>query len=109
METVGLLLVSLIFLVQGVNHLRNHVTLAGYAATAFGKCPIALELGYLGGWPTGVALIGAGVAVALNATLIPAIVFLVATQVLFHRDLKDVNNQKHLALLGALVALLAHA
>lgn len=109
METFGLILVALLFAYSGYNHVKNHTAVAGYAATAFGDCPVATQLGYLGGWPTGVVLLATAVGLVLEYTLAlyVAIAFLAVTQALFHRDLKDPANAKHLALIGALVALAA--
>jgi hypothetical protein len=109
LETFGLLLVAFLFAFSGYNHVKNHAVVAGYAATAFGDCPIATQLGYLGGWPTGVLLLGTAVGLILQYTLAlyVAIGFLAVTQALFHRNLKDPANAKHLALIGSLVALAA--
>lgn len=107
MESVGLILFGLLFVYAGYGHIKNHAQTAGYASTAFGNCPFAVELGYLGGWPTGLFLVATGALVALGEVsgLYAAAGFLAAATALYHRDLKDVATYKNLALLGSALAL----
>lgn len=110
MELFGLILVAILFVKSGYAHIKNHSALAGYAASGFGDCPVAPQLGYLGGWPTGVVLLAAGVGLVFQYTLALYVLagFLAVTQALYHRDLKDPANLKQLALTGALLALAAN-
>jgi hypothetical protein len=105
METLGLVIFSLFFIYSGYKHVRNHAAMAGYATSAYGNCPIAKQLGYLGGWPTGVFLMVFGAGTIVNNCSVFAYGlagFLAIATVLFHRDsLADPGTQKGLALLGA--------
>lgn len=105
---VGLVVFAALFVLAGLNHIRNHATTAGYTVSVLGKCPLAKPLGYLGGWPTGVFLIVAGVAAGFGfaAGLYALAAFLVLATVLFHRNfLKDPGGFKGVALAGAALAL----
>lgn len=107
METLGLFLFGLLFVFAAYGHIKNHTQIAGYAASGFGECPYAVQLGYLGGWPTGVFLLATGVGIALGsvAALYAAAGFLAVATGLYHRDYKDPGTFKNVALLGAALAL----
>lgn len=108
METVGLVVFAALFILSGWNHIKNHAAMTGYAASGFGDCPVAKQLGYLGGWPTGVALVAGGVgAIAeLPVALYGLSAFLVVATALYHRNfLKDPGGFKGVALAGAAFAL----
>lgn len=108
MEIIGLLVFASLFVFSGVRHIRNHESVASFAATAFGDCPLALQLGYVCGWPTGVFLVaaGAGAAFGIAGAFYALAAFLVAATALFHRDtLADPGTQKGIALAGAALAL----
>lgn len=107
MESIGYILISLLFIYSAYNHIKNSTQIAGYATSAFGDCPFATQLGYLGGWPTGLYLAITGVLVALGtaAGFYLAAGFLAVATVLYHRDLKDPNTWKNVALAGATLAL----
>lgn len=110
MELFGLILVALLFVKSGYNHIKNHRMISGFATTSFGKCPFAKQLGYIGGWPTGVTILAAGVGLVFQYTLALNVLigFLAVTQAIYHRNLEDPANLKHLALIGALLALAAN-
>lgn len=110
MELFGLILVAILFGLSGYNHIKNHATLAGYATSSYGDCPIATQLGYLSGWPTGVVLVASAVGLVFQYTLALYVLtgFLAITQAIWHRNLKDPANLKHLALIGSLLALAAN-
>lgn len=110
MELFGLILVAILFGLSGYNHIKNHSSIAGYATSSYGDCPIATQLGYLSGWPTGVVLAASAVGLVFQYTLALEVLigFLAVTQAIWHRNLKDPANLKHLALIGALLALLAN-
>ena len=105
MELLGLIIFASLFVYSGYKHIKNHAAMAGYAASAFGNCPFATQLGYLGGWPTGVflAVFGAGTVVNESSVFAYGLAaFLAAATLLFHRDtLGDPGTQKGIALLGA--------
>lgn len=105
MELLGLAIFSALFIYSGYKHIINHKVLSGYAATAFGKCPVAKQLGYLGGWPTGLFLVVFGAGTIVNESSIFAYglaAFLAAATFLYHRTaLGDPGTQKNLALIGA--------
>lgn len=105
MELIGLIIFAALFIFSGYKHIRNHEAMAGYATTAFGNCPIANQLGYLGGWPTGVflAIFGAGVVVNESSVFAYGLAgFLALATVLYHRTtLADPGTQKGIALIGA--------
>lgn len=105
MEFFGLIIFASLFIYSGYKHVKNHTAMAGYAKTAFGNCPIATQLGYLGGWPTGVFLVGAGAGTIVNESNVFAYgiaAFLALATALFHREsLGDPGTQKGIALLGA--------
>ncbi len=104
MELVGLLIFASLFIFSGWNHIKNHITMAAYTETSMGKCPLSKQLGYLGGWPTGLFLVTFGAGTVINRwSLFPygLAAFLALMIVLFHRNLKDPANAKTLALLGS--------
>jgi len=109
METIGLVIFASLFVVSGVNHIRNHRAMAGYTAATLGNIPLAEQLGFLGGWPTGVVLVGLGIGAAAfqDAIFFYGIAaFLALATLLFHREsLKDPGTQKGVALLGSALAL----
>lgn len=112
LETLGLIVFASLFVFSGVNHIRNHKTMVEYTTAAMGKCPFAKQLGYLGGWPTGLFLIVFGIEAAINdesVFLYGLAGFLVLATILFHRNfLKDPAGFKGVALVGAAVALATH-
>lgn len=103
---VGLVVFAALFVLSGVNHIKNHAAMAGYTASTL---PTSLApLGVLGGAPTGVFLIAAGVAAGFGyAWAFYALAgFLVVATALFHRNfLKDPGGFKGVALAGAALAL----
>ena len=104
MEIVGLIIYATLFVVMGVKHLTNHNTMAGYAASEMGS------LGVLGGAPTGVLLVVAGVGAVFSQVwaFYALAVFLAIAIALFHRNfLTDPGGFKTVALLGATLALAA--
>lgn len=108
LESIGLIVFASLFISAGINHLRNHTAMAGYTATAFGDCPYAIPFGYLGGAPTGLFLVAAGVGAALGSVvaLYALAGFLVTATALFHRNfLTDPGGFKTLSLAGAALAL----
>lgn len=115
METVGLIIFAALFVLAGVNHIRKHSDMVGYTTMMMGKCPVAKQIGYLGGWPTGVFLIAFGVGAAFNNEsfyFYGLAAFLALATIIFHRkDLvkMDPNAMKGVALFGAALALAQHA
>src|ERR1700745_1424554 len=89
LETIGLIIFASMFVVSGLKHIKNHSAMAGYTASAMGDCPLARQLGYLGGCPTGLFLVVFGVGAAFNDTSIFAYglaAFLLVVTALFHRN-----------------------
>lgn len=108
METLGLIIFASLFVLSGINHIRNHAAMVGYTTSSLGDCPVAEQVGYLGGWPTGVALVAGGVGAAFGETvaLYGLAAFLVVVTAVFHRNfLKDPGGFKGVALAGAALAL----
>lgn len=108
METFGLIVFAALFVLSGLNHIRNHAQLAGYTESVLGNCPVRKQLGFLGGAPTGIFLVAAGVAAAFSQVwaFYALAGFLAVATALFHRDfLKDPGGFKGVALLGAALAL----
>lgn len=108
METVGLIIFASLFVLSGINHIRNHTAMAGYTASVMGECPYALQLGYLGGWPTGLFLAVAGASAGFSQiwAFYALAGFLTVVTALFHRDfVKDPGGFKGVALIGASLAL----
>jgi hypothetical protein len=103
METLGLVIFAALFVLSGVS---NHQATAGYTASVV---PASLKpLAFLGGWPTGVALIAGGVGAGFGEVwaLYGIAGFLAVATALFHRDfLKDPGGFKGVALAGAALAL----
>lgn len=112
METLGLIVFASLFVLSGINHIRKHNDMVGYTTAMMGKCPLAKQLGYLGGWPTGLFLIVFGIGAAFNETsvfLYGLAGFLVFATLLFHRNfVKDPGGFKGVSLLGAALALATH-
>lgn len=108
MLNLGLIIFASLFVVSGINHIRNHSAMAGYTASVMGDCPLAPQLGYLGGWPTGLLLVvlGIGAAVFQDAVYFYGIAaFLAVATALFHRNfLKDPGGFKGVSLAGLALA-----
>ena len=105
---VGLVVFAALFVLSGINHIRNHEAMVGYTASVLGDCPVAPQLSFLGGWPAGLFLAVAGVAAGFGqAWAFYALAgFLVVATALFHRNfLKDPGGFKGVALAGAALAL----
>lgn len=106
METFGLIVFAALFVLSGINHIKSHSAMAGYTASVL---PASLApLGFLGGLPTGVALVAGGVGAAFGEAwaLYGLAGFLVLATALFHRNfLKDPGGFKGVALAGAALAL----
>lgn len=108
MENLGLIIFASLFVLSGINHLRNHAAMAGYTTASLGNCPVAKQVGFLGGAPTGLFLVIAGVGAAFgNVAALYAIAgFLAVVTAVFHRNfLKDPGGFKGVALIGAALAL----
>lgn len=109
MINLGLILFASLFVLSGINHIRKHSDMAGYTASVFGKNRFAAQLGYLGGWPTGVVLVGLGLGAAVLQTppsFYGIAAFLVLATALFHRNfLKDPGGFKGVSLAGAALVL----
>lgn len=109
MLNLGLIVFASLFVLSGINHIRNHSAMAGYTKATLGDCPVAPQLGYLGGWPTGVLLVvlGVGAAAFQDAIFFYGIsAFLVLATALFHRNfLKDPGGFKGVSLAGAALAI----
>ena len=109
LETLGIWVFASLFILSGINHIRNHSQIAGYAASAFGNCPFAIQFGYLGGWPVGVflALFGLGAGIYQEPVYFYGLsAFLAVATALYHRNfLKDPGGFKGVALAGAALAL----
>lgn len=105
MELIGLIIFSALFIYSGYKHIANHAAMAQYTESVFGNCPVAKQLGYLGGWPTGVflAVFGAGTIVNESSVFAYGLAgFLALATLLFHRTtLADPGTQKGIALAGA--------
>jgi len=106
---IGRILYALVFLMSGLNHLRNSGAMAGYAAS---KGVPAARLAVLG---TGVLMLLAGLSIALGVRptwgIVLITVFLIPATVMMHNFWADtdpmarlnnfINFQKNLAMLGA--------
>lgn len=103
---LAVLLLALPFLLAGVNHVKNHGGLVGYAQS------VGFPVPYLAGWPTGLLLLAGGIGLFFtNVVAVWAagalIAFLALATAYFHRDAKnDVNFGKNIALIGALTYLI---
>lgn len=106
-ETIGLIIFASLFIWSGITHIRNHQDMVNYTISAFGSCPLNRFFGFLGGWPTGLFLLAAGVGVILGSStaLYAVAAFLLVVNSLFHRAIKDPANLKGWALLGSALAL----
>lgn len=111
MINLGLILFASLFVLSGFNHIKSHAAMAGYTASVFGACPLAGVFGYLGGWPTGVLLIGLGAGAAIAQTSVyfyGIAAFLLVATALFHRNfLKDPGGFKGVSLAGLALAFAA--
>lgn len=108
METVGLIIVAALFVYAGINHIRNHQSMVAYTASVLGDCPVKAQVAFLGGWPTGIFIAVAGTGLAFNEHAAFGYVlaaFMAVAALLFHRNLKDPANLKHIALAGSLLAI----
>lgn len=112
MEQFGLIVLASLFVLAGINHIRKHSDMVGYTASVLGNCPVKNQIAFLGGWPTGVFLVVAGVGTAVNHSPVFAyglVGFLVLATALFHRNfIKDPGGFKGVALAGSLLALAAN-
>lgn len=112
MEQFGLIVLASLFVLAGINHIRNHAGMVAYTASVMGNCPVKNQVAYLGGWPTGVFLAVFGAGVAFNHTAVFAYGlagFLALATLMFHRNfLKDPGGFKGVALAGALLAIAAN-
>lgn len=103
---VGLIVFAALFVLSGINHIRNHEAMVGYTASSL---PTSLApLAVLGGWPTGLFLAGFGAGAGFGQAwaLYGLAGFLVVATALFHRNfLKDPGGFKGVALAGAALAL----
>lgn len=107
METLGLVILASLFVLSGINHIRNHAALVGYTRSVLGDCPVGDQIAWLGGAPTGLflAVFGAGLVVNEHAAFAYGLAgFLAVATALFHRNfLKDPGGFKGVALIGALL------
>ena len=105
METIGLVIFSALFILAGYKHVKNHSAMVGYTASVMGNCPVAKQVSYIGGWPTGVflAVFGAGTIVNNSSVFVYGLAaFLAVATLMFHRNtLGDPGTQKGIALIGA--------
>ena len=106
---IGRILYALVFLMSGINHLRNSKGMAGYAAS---KGVPAAQLAVLG---TGVMMLLGGLSIALGCRptwgIVVITVFLIPVTVMMHNFWADtdpmarlnnlINFQKNVAMLGA--------
>jgi uncharacterized membrane protein YphA (DoxX/SURF4 family) len=106
---IGRILYALVFLMSGINHLRNSGAMAGYAAS---KGVPAARLAVLG---TGVLMLLGGLSIALGVQptwgIVLITVFLVPATLMMHNFWADtdpmarlnnfINFQKNVAMLGA--------
>jgi putative oxidoreductase len=106
---IGRILYALVFLMSGINHLRNSGAMAGYAASKGVPAPRLAILG------TGVLMLLGGLSIALGVQptwgIVLITVFLIPTTVMMHNFWADtdpmarlnnlINFQKNVALVGA--------
>src|SRR4051812_28237279 len=108
MINLGLFLFASLFVVSGLKHIKNHAAMAGFTASVLGDIPLSKQLGYLGGWPTGVLLVflGLGAAVLQYPIYFYGITaFLVLATALFHRNFyNDPGGFKGVSLAGLALA-----
>lgn len=108
METVGLIIFAALFVLSGINHIRNHAAMAGYTESVLGDCPVKKQLGFLGGAPAGAFLVAVGVGAAFSEpwAFYGIAGFLAVATALFHRNfITDPGGFKGVALAGAALAL----
>lgn len=108
MEQFGLIIFAALFVLSGINHIRNHAAMAGFTESVLGNCPVKKQLGFLGGAPTGIFLAVAGTAAGFGQAwaLYSLAGFLLVATALFHRNfIKDPGGFKGVALIGAALAL----
>lgn len=103
---VGLIVFAALFVLSGINHIRNHAAMVGYTASTL---PESLkQFAVFGGAPTGIflAVFGAASGFGLAWGLYGLAGFLVVATALFHRNfVKDPGGFKGVALAGAALAL----
>jgi putative oxidoreductase len=106
---IGRILYALVFLMSGINHLRNSGAMAGYAASKGVPAPRLAILG------TGVLMLLGGLSIALGVQptwgIVLITVFLIPTTVMMHNFWADtdpmarlnnlINFQKNVAMVGA--------
>jgi len=106
---IGRILYALVFLMSGINHLRNSGAMAGYAASKGVPAPRLAILG------TGVLMLLGGLSIALGVQptwgIALVTVFLIPTTVMMHNFWVDtdpmarlnnlINFQKNVAMVGA--------
>jgi len=106
---IGRILYALVFLMSGINHLRNSGAMAGYAASKGVPAPRLAILG------TGVLMLLGGLSIALGVRptwgIVLITVFLIPTTVMMHNFWVDtdpmarlnnlINFQKNVAMVGA--------
>lgn len=108
LELIGLIIYASLFVGSGVNHIKSHSDMVGYTAQSLGNCPVRNQLAFLGGAPTGVFLVAAGVAAAFSQVwaFYALAGFLAVVTALFHRNfLTDPGGFKGVSLLGASLVL----
>lgn len=106
MDIVGLILLAQVFILAGLNHVRNRESVAGYAGSVGVPFPV------LAGWPVGLVLLTAGVGLVFELVVSAWVLvgFLAVATYYFHRDFKtDVNFGKNLALAGGLLYFISQA
>jgi len=106
---IGRILYALVFVMSGINHLRNSGAMAGYAASKGVPAPRLAILG------TGVLMLLGGLSIALGVQptwgIVLITVFLIPTTVMMHNFWADtdpmarlnnfINFQKNVAMVGA--------
>lgn len=109
MVGIGLIIYASLFVLSGFSHIRNHQSMVNFTIASLGNCPVAKHVGFLGGAPTGVFLVVAGVAAGfgITAAFYALAGFLAVVTAVFHRNLKDPCNLKTLALFGCTLVLAA--
>ena len=105
METAALIVFASLFVLSGLNHIRNHEAMVGYTAMSLEATPLPASLAYFGGWTTGGLLIVLGIGAATGVSSLFAYglaAFLAAATLLFHRNfLQDPGGFKGVSLAGA--------
>lgn len=111
MENFGLIVFASLFVFSGITHIRNHANMVSYTAQSLGDCPVAKYIAPLGGAPTGLFLVVAGVGAAFGepVALYALAGFLAVVTALFHRNfLRDPGGFKGLSLFGLILAYATH-